>query len=73
MLAYCMSSTGLQGLVMTFIASDPGWQCVGNSTRCNATGVIKSSMKNYNDRCSLSDNEWIFPPGSSSIVIEVCY
>ena len=70
-LAYCLVIVGLQALTMTFIANDPGWKCSGNSTSCNFTGVITTTMANYNDRCDMDRNDWIFPGEQTSIVTEV--
>ena len=71
-LAYCMLNIGLQGLTMTFIANDPGWECAGNSTSCNHTGVITATMGDkYQERCKMDRRDWKYPDGASSIVTEV--
>jgi len=71
LMCYCMMTMGLQSLTMTFVARDPGWECVENSTLCNKTGIITSDSSTYDHRCDMERSDWRFPRDSSSIVVDV--
>ena len=66
--------SGFQTMIMTFIATEPGWRCVTNSTLCNATGVYRPGDVGYNDRCDrkLPSSEWEYEDTFTSTVTEVC-
>ena len=62
-----------QTLITTFIAAEPPWKCVANSSSCNITGNILPGHQFYNLRCRLPRSEWEFDTSEfSSIVSEVC-
>ena len=71
LMSYCMLNMGLQGLTMTFIANDPGWICVENSTACNYTGIFEPNSNSFGKRCTLNRKDWRFSKRTSSIVSEV--
>lgn len=64
-------------LVITFIAGEPTWECVSNSTVCNITGTIDTTSEDYNARCDMPRSEWKFSDTFTSTVTEVseihCY
>ncbi|XP_073237426.1 uncharacterized protein [Porites lutea] len=64
--------SGFQTMIMTFIATEPGWRCVTNSTLCNATGVYRPGDVGYNDRCDrkLPSSEWEYEDTFTSTVTE---
>ena len=66
--------SGFQTMIMTFIATEPGWRCVTNSTLCNTTGVYRPGDVGYNDRCDrkLPSSEWEYEDTFTSTVTEVC-
>ena len=73
MMAYCMTTLGLQGLTMTFIAYEPAWKCASNSSSCNTTEYFKSGMKQYTERCHLKTEDWTYDTSFNSIVTQVFY
>ncbi|XP_066924453.1 solute carrier family 22 member 3-like [Clytia hemisphaerica] len=71
LLSFCMLNMGLQAVKMTFIANDPGWECVGNTSTCSYSGIITTDdLDIYEKRCNMSDGDWKFPDDASSIVTE---
>ncbi|XP_065678619.1 organic cation transporter-like protein isoform X2 [Hydra vulgaris] len=49
-----------QSLIIYFVAANPAWKCVENSTFCTLTGIFKSGDKNYTMRCNMPRSEWKF-------------
>jgi len=47
-----------QALIIYFVADNPTWRCVVNSTICKLKGEIKSSDKHYEHRCKIERIEW---------------
>ena len=59
---------GFAVLIMTFIAADPGWKCVANSTQCRFNGSMAASDKR---RCDMNRSEWVFNDDLTSVATEV--
>ncbi|CAH3191008.1 unnamed protein product, partial [Porites evermanni] len=61
-----------QTLIMTFLALEPPWRCVQNSTVCNFTQEFSPTGNdpNKNFRCEISDTEWEFTKPYTSIITE---
>ena len=58
-----------QTLLMYFVGYSPDWECVGNSTECNMTGIF---TKTDNRRCQINRNSWQYTKHRSfSVVTEV--
>lgn len=55
---------------MTFIANDPGWKCVSNSSSCNYTSTIEPTSGEFGERCEMERKNWVFSDTSTSIVTE---
>ena len=65
---------GFQMMITTFLAAEPPWTCVTNSSSCNITENILPGHEFYNLRCRLPRSEWEFNTTEfSSIVSEVRY
>ncbi|KAK3714235.1 hypothetical protein QZH41_018388 [Actinostola sp. cb2023] len=47
-------------MITKFLAADPPWTCVTNSSSCNITGNIEKGHEYYKLRCSLNRSEWEF-------------
>ncbi|XP_068716131.1 organic cation transporter-like protein isoform X2 [Montipora foliosa] len=62
----------LQTLIMTFLALEPPWRCVKNSTVCNFTQEFSPSGEDphKNFRCDITDDEWEFTNAYTSIITE---
>lgn len=58
---------GFAVLIMTFIAADPGWKCVANSTQCRFNGSMAASDKR---RCDMNRSEWVFNDDLTSVATE---
>ena len=66
-------------LLMTFIAAEPKWRCVGNqgnnssnsSLECPLNGTMSPSSKNYSFRCNISRDSWEFVDDFTSVVTQV--
>ena len=58
--------------IITFIAGEPTWECVPNSTICNITGTIDTISDDYTARCNMPRSEWKFSDTFTSVVTEVC-
>ena len=72
MIFYCVLPNSLLHLSFFFVAYNPGWQCVANSSVCNDTGIIRPADKQYKARCSMSRTEWQYPePDDFSVVTQV--
>lgn len=63
--------SGYQTLLMTFIAAEPKWRCVTNSTKCNQPGEFTPKDDYYKSRCSMNRSEWEFTNEFTSIVTDV--
>ncbi|XP_028395414.1 solute carrier family 22 member 4-like [Dendronephthya gigantea] len=59
-------------MIITFIAGEPTWECVSNSTVCNITGKVDTTSDDYNARCDMPRSEWKFSDTFTSTVTEVC-
>ena len=57
-------------MIITFIAGEPTWECVSNSTVCNRTGAIGTTSDHYTQRCSMPRSEWKFSDTFTSTVTE---
>ena len=66
-----LSMCGFHLMVITFIAGEPTWECVNNSTSCNLTEPITTVSSHYMDRCSMERSEWKFSDTYTSTVTEV--
>ncbi|XP_002154920.2 solute carrier family 22 member 15 [Hydra vulgaris] len=49
-----------QSLIIYFVAANPAWKCVENSTICKLVGTFESGDKNYTMRCNMPRSEWKF-------------
>ena len=49
-----------QGLIIYFVAANPAWKCVSNSTICTMPGSFEAEGKNYTMRCSMPRSQWRF-------------
>ncbi|XP_022805229.1 solute carrier family 22 member 15-like [Stylophora pistillata] len=56
-------------MIMVFIASEPSWKCVNNST-CPFTDSISIRDKRYKYRCNISREDWEFQDDFTSVVTE---
>lgn len=63
--------SGYQTLLMTFIAAEPGWRCVVNSTECTEPGAFSPKHDYYKSRCTMNRSEWEFTTEFTSIVTDV--
>ncbi|XP_028398822.1 organic cation transporter protein-like [Dendronephthya gigantea] len=57
-------------MIITFIAGEPTWECVSNSTVCNITGMVDTTSDDYNARCDMPRSEWKFSDTFTSTVTE---
>ncbi|KAL9979756.1 hypothetical protein ACROYT_G017465 [Oculina patagonica] len=57
-------------LLMTFIAAEPAWRCVGNVTECPLNETMKPGHDNYTLRCDISRNSWEFVDDFTSVVTQ---
>ena len=63
-----------QSLLLTFVANNPAWRCLGTNAECNITGTAFTvSSDFYNQRCQfVNRSSWEFIQQKSfSIVTEV--
>ena len=67
----CMSMASFHLMVIAFIAGEPNWECVENSTICNFTEAVSTVSKRYKERCSMPRFEWKFTDTYTSTVTEV--
>ena len=58
-------------MIITFIAGEPTWECVANSTVCNITGVVGTASDHYTARCDMPRSAWKFSDTFTSTVTEV--
>jgi hypothetical protein len=58
-------------MIITFIAGEPTWECVSNSTICKLNGTIDTTSDDYNARCDMPRSEWKFSDTYTSVVSEV--
>ena len=58
-------------MIITFIAGEPTWECVSNSTVCNITGAVGTTSDDYKARCDMPRSEWKFSDTYTSTVTEV--
>ena len=66
-----MSMAAYHLMVIAFIAGEPYWECVENSTVCNLTEAVSTVSKHYNERCGMARSEWRFLDTYTSTVTEV--
>ena len=66
-----MAMAAFHLMVIAFIAGEPYWECVGNSTTCNFTEAVSTVSKRYKERCSMPRSEWKFTDTYTSTVTEV--
>lgn len=66
-----MSMAAFHLMVIAFIAGEPYWECVENSTVCNLTEAVSTVSKHYKDRCNIPRSEWKFTDSYTSTVTEV--
>ena len=66
-----MSMAAFHLMVIAFIAGEPYWECVENSTMCNVTEAVSTVSERYKERCSMSRSEWKFTDTYTSTVTEV--
>ena len=64
--------TSFNVMIITFIAGEPTWECVSNSTICNITDTVDTTSDDYNARCDMPRSEWKFSDTFTSTVTEVC-
>ena len=57
-------------LLMTFIAAEPAWRCIGNVTECPLNGTMKPGHDNYTLRCDISRKSWEFVDDFTSVVTQ---
>lgn len=60
-----------QIMLSTFVAAEPPWKCVANSSACNLTGLMGPNHKRYSLRCDLNRSDWEFSADYTSVVTEV--
>lgn len=58
-------------LLSTFIAAEPGWRCVANSTECQIGAIVYPGDNNYDLRCNMSRGAWEFVGEYTSVVTQV--
>lgn len=58
-------------LITTFIAAEPGWRCVRNSSECTVKGTVQPWADTYDDRCNMSRGAWTFDADYTSVVTQV--
>ena len=61
---------GFQVLLMTFIAAEPKWQCVANSSECTVPGLFKPGHDYYKKRCNMNRSQWEFTNEFTSVATE---
>ncbi len=66
-----MSMVAFHVMVIAFIAGEPYWECVENSTICNLTESVSTVSKHYKKRCDMPRSEWKFTDTYTSTVTEV--
>ena len=72
MIFYCVLPNSLLHLSFFFVAYNPGWQCMANSSVCNQTGVMRPADKQYKARCTMPRTDWQYPdPDDFSVVTQV--
>nr|XP_058941384.1 organic cation transporter protein-like [Pocillopora verrucosa] len=57
-------------LLSTFIAAEPGWRCVANSTECQIGAIVYPGDNNYDLRCNMSRVAWEFVGEYTSVVTQ---
>ena len=74
MFAFLMFPPTFHLLNMFFIAAEPPWQCVTNSTECKLNGSFVPGGEGYGLRCDMNRSEWEYADyegPKDSIVTEV--
>ena len=74
MFAFVMFPPTFHLLNMFFIAAEPPWQCVKNSTECKLNGSFVPGDDDYDKRCDMNRSEWEyadFNGPKDSIITEV--
>ena len=66
-------ATALPTMIASFITAEPDWICVKgyNNSACNFTEPITLTSENYNARCSMPREAWIYVEDFTSTVTEV--
>ena len=64
---------GFQVLLMTFIAAEPNWQCVSNSSVCTRSGMFAPGHKYFKERCNMNRSQWEFTKEFTSVATEVTF
>ena len=69
---YCFNFA-IQVMLLTFVAAEPAWHCVANSTVCTLAGEFRPGDDNYDFRCggNVTRADWTFSDSFTSIVTEV--
>ncbi|XP_022799698.1 solute carrier family 22 member 5-like [Stylophora pistillata] len=57
-------------LLSTFIAAEPGWHCVANSTECQTDAIVYLGDDNYDLRCNMSRRAWEFVGDYTSVITQ---
>ena len=71
-LSLAVMPASLQWSVIYFLADDPPWRCVTNSTKCNVSELIKAGSTWNTLRCKIPREDWEYVEGKHySIVTEV--
>ncbi|XP_028394970.1 organic cation transporter protein-like isoform X2 [Dendronephthya gigantea] len=65
-----MSMAAFHLMVITFVAGEPNWECVENSTICNLTEAVSTVSEHYKERCDMPRSEWKFVDTYTSTVTE---
>lgn len=58
-------------MVTGIITAEPPWKCVKNSSVCLFDEPMAPGDDNYDYRCNISRNEWVFDDEMTSVVTEV--
>jgi hypothetical protein len=66
-----MSMAAFHVMVIAFIAGEPSWECVQNSTVCNLTEAVSTVSEHYKKRCDMQRSEWKFTDTYTSTATEV--
>ena len=58
-------------MVTGIITAEPPWKCVKNSSVCVYDEFMAPGHINYDHRCKIARNEWVFDDEMTSVVTEV--
>ena len=70
---YIEFTMALQIMSMTFLAAEPPWHCLTNSTNCTLEGYHRPGEEHFKYRCEIPRNEWDFKSDFISLVTEVSF